>query len=81
MVVNLTEIMPPAVRTVGFSLAYSLATALFGGFTPLVSTYLIHETGDRAMGGAWLSIAAVCGLVATLAVSHRVAEVEAHGEA
>src|SRR5246127_978001 len=34
MVVFLTEIMPMNVRTSGFSLAYSLATAIFGGFTP-----------------------------------------------
>ena len=34
MVVSLTEIMPVEVRTTGFSLAYSLATATFGGFTP-----------------------------------------------
>jgi MHS family citrate/tricarballylate:H+ symporter-like MFS transporter len=66
MVVCLTEIMPVAVRTAGFSVAYSLATALFGGFTPAVSTYLIHVTGNRAMPGAWLSFAAVCGLVAAL---------------
>src|SRR6267142_2432211 len=32
MVVFLTEIMPIDVRTSGFSLAYSLATAIFGGF-------------------------------------------------
>src|SRR5437899_8856845 len=42
MVVFLTEIMPIDVRTSGFSLAYSLATAVFGGFTPAISTYLIH---------------------------------------
>ena len=41
MVVALTEVMPPHVRTAGFSLAYSLATALFGGFTPAISTWLI----------------------------------------
>src|SRR3984893_13922093 len=34
MVVFLTEIMPVEVRTSGFALAYSLATAVFGGFTP-----------------------------------------------
>ena len=34
MVPALTEIVPAAVRTAGFSLAYSLATALFGGMTP-----------------------------------------------
>ncbi len=33
MIVTLTEIMPPQLRTTGFSLAYSLATAIFGGFT------------------------------------------------
>jgi MFS transporter, MHS family, citrate/tricarballylate:H+ symporter len=66
MVVALTEIVPLHVRTAGFSVAYSLATALFGGFTPAVSTYLIHATGDRAVAGLWLMFAAACGLVATL---------------
>jgi MHS family citrate/tricarballylate:H+ symporter-like MFS transporter len=67
-VVALTEIMPSEVRTVGFSLAYSLATALFGGFTPLVSTWLIETTGDKASPGYWMSFAAVCGLIATILV-------------
>jgi MFS family permease len=66
MVVFLTELMPIEVRTSGFSLAYSLATALFGGFTPAISTYLIHITGNRAVPGVWLSFAAGCGLVASL---------------
>jgi MFS family permease len=57
MVVHLTEIVPVAVRTAGFSLAYSLATTI-GGSTPVIVTYLIHETGNRAMPGAWLSVAA-----------------------
>lgn len=64
-VVALTEVMPPHVRTVGFSLAYALATAIFGGFTPLVSTWLIKVTGDHAAPGYWMSGAAACGLVAT----------------
>jgi MFS family permease len=66
MVVFLTEIMPMDVRTSGFSLAYSLATAIFGGFTPAISTYLIHRTGNRAVPGLWLSLAAACGFVAAL---------------
>jgi len=68
MVVALTEVMPPQVRTAGFSLAYSLATALFGGFTPAISTYLIHATGNKAAPGLWLMFAAACGLVATLVI-------------
>jgi MFS family permease len=57
MVVHLTEIVPVAVRTTGFSLAYSLATTI-GGSTPAIVTYLIHETANRAMPGAWMSLAA-----------------------
>jgi MHS family citrate/tricarballylate:H+ symporter-like MFS transporter len=66
MVVALTEIIPVDVRTVGFSLAYSLATAIFGGFTPAIATSLIEETGNKASPGLWMTFAAVCGLVATL---------------
>ncbi len=65
MVVFLTEIMPVDVRTSGFALAYSMATAIFGGFTPALSTYLIHISGNRAIPGLWLSFAAACGLAAT----------------
>jgi MFS transporter, MHS family, citrate/tricarballylate:H+ symporter len=77
MVVFLTEIMPINVRTSGFSLAYSLATAIFGGFTPAVSTYLIHLTGNRAVPGLWLSFAAACGFVAALLANPQPTTVEA----
>jgi MFS family permease len=66
MVVLLTEIMPVGVRTTGFALAYSLATAVFGGFTPALSHWLINVTRNPAVPGLWLSFAAACGLVATL---------------
>ena len=71
MVVYLTEIMPASVRVSGFSFAYSLATGIFGGFTPAVSTYLIHLTGNRAMPGLWLSAAGLMGLTATLILTSR----------
>ncbi len=65
MIPLLVEIMPVDVRTSGFSLAFSLATAIFGGFTPAISTYLIHVTGNQAIPAVWLSAAALCGLSAT----------------
>ena len=71
MVVALTEVMPVDVRTVGFSLAYSLATALFGGFTPAIATALIEALHDRAAPGLWMTFAAVCGLIATLILYRR----------
>ena len=72
MVVYLTEIMPREVRASGFSLAYSLATAIFGGFTPAIATYLIEATKNPAMPGAWLSFAAAVGLVAAILTRGRV---------
>ena len=76
MVVFLTEIMPVDVRTTGFALAYSLATAVFGGFTPAISTYLIHITGNSAVPGLWLSFAAACGLLAAVLAKPQNAAVE-----
>ena len=63
MVVYLTEIMPEDVRTSGFSMAYSLAT-IVGGMTPAICTALIQRTGDGAMPGAWMAVAAAVGLAA-----------------
>ena len=60
----LAELMPGEVRTAAFSLAFSLATAIFGGFTPAVGTYLIERTGDRAAPALWLSLAALISLAA-----------------
>ncbi|EKK4003259.1 MULTISPECIES: MFS transporter [Cronobacter] len=71
MIPALTEIMPAEVRVAGFSLAYSLATAIFGGFTPVISTALIEYTGDKASPGYWMSFAALCALLATLYLYRR----------
>jgi MHS family citrate/tricarballylate:H+ symporter-like MFS transporter len=67
-IVALTEVVPGSIRTAGFSLAYSVATAVFGGFTPMVCTWLIEETGNRAAPGLWMTIAALTSLVATIVV-------------
>lgn len=71
MIAYLTEIVPAHVRTAGISLAYSLATALFGGFTPAICTYLIQATGNRAVPAVWLGVSALCGLTATLVLGAR----------
>src|SRR5713101_3505514 len=68
MVAALTEVVPAHVRTTCFSLAFSLAAALFGTFTPLAATWLIDRTGDKASPGFWLMFAAASGIIATLAI-------------
>ncbi len=68
LVVTLTEVIPANVRGTGFSLAYSLSQAIFGGFTPAICMGLIHATDNKAMPGAWLAAGAVLALVATLVI-------------
>jgi MFS transporter, MHS family, citrate/tricarballylate:H+ symporter len=64
----LVEVVPAHVRTTCFSLAFALAAALFGTFTPFVSTWLIDKTGDKASPGYWLMCAAALGIIAALVI-------------
>jgi MFS family permease len=66
MIPLLAEIVPAEVRAAAFALAYSIATAIFGGFTPAVSTYLVEATGNRAAPALWLSLAAALSLTAAI---------------
>jgi MFS transporter, MHS family, citrate/tricarballylate:H+ symporter len=66
MVAALSELVPAHVRATSFSLAFSLAAALFGTATPVVSTLLIDMSGDKASPGLWLMFAGLCGIIATL---------------
>jgi len=62
----LTEIMPARVGTAAFSLAFSLAAATFGGFTPAICTHLIARTRNKAAPALWLTLAAAIGLVGAI---------------
>ncbi|MFB9263175.1 MFS transporter [Bradyrhizobium erythrophlei] len=64
----LVEIVPAHVRTTCFSLAFALAAALFGTFTPFVATWLIDKTGDKASPCYWLMFGATLGIIAALTV-------------
>lgn len=87
MIVFLTEVMPPDVRTTGFSFAYSLATAVFGGFTPAISTGLIQLARHaglahaEAMPGAWLTLSAAIAWVAVWVLTRSYREAQAAGHA
>ena len=60
--------MPAHIRTTCFSLAFALAAALFGTFTPFAATSLIAMTGDRASPGFWLMCAAASGFIAAIVI-------------
>jgi MHS family citrate/tricarballylate:H+ symporter-like MFS transporter len=76
----LVEIVPAHIRTTCFSLAFALAAALFGTFTPFAATSLIAMTGDRASPGFWLMCAAASGFIAAMVI-YRSGAVEAREQA
>jgi MFS transporter, MHS family, citrate/tricarballylate:H+ symporter len=76
----LVEVVPAHIRTTCFSLAFALAAALFGTFTPFAATSLIAMTGDKASPGFWLMCAAASGIIAA-AVIYRSGAVEAREQA
>lgn len=64
----MNEIFPPQSRLLWMSTGYSLATALFGGFGPFVSTWLVRATGSPLsptfyiVAGALISLAVILPL-------------------
>jgi MHS family citrate/tricarballylate:H+ symporter-like MFS transporter len=76
----LVEIVPKHIRTTSFSLAFALAAALFGTFTPFAATSLIALTDDRASPGFWLMCAAASGFIAAMVI-YRSGAVEAREQA
>jgi MHS family citrate/tricarballylate:H+ symporter-like MFS transporter len=76
----LVEIVPAHVRTTCFSLAFALAAALFGTFTPFAALKLTALTGDKASPGFWLMCAAASGFIAAMVI-YRTGAIEAREQA
>ena len=60
----MAELFPTRIRTTGLAVSYSLAVAVFGGFTPLVSASLIELLDTYAAPSFYLMAASVVSLVA-----------------
>ena len=62
----LVEMFPTRTRYTGIGICYNLTLAIFGGTSPLVSTWLIQQTGNLASPAIYLVIMAVISLVGLL---------------
>jgi len=61
----LSEIFPTGVRSTGTSLVYNGAFTLFGGFAPMILTWLIQRSGGSIFSPAWyVMLAAGVALIA-----------------
>ncbi|WP_232239505.1 MFS transporter [Pseudomonas alkylphenolica] len=43
---TMSELLPTRIRSTGIAVAYNIPVAVFGGSAPLISTWLIQQTGD-----------------------------------
>ena len=61
-VTTINELFPTQERFSGMSTGYNIGNAIFGGTVPLVSTYLVHYTGNNIAPGWYLIITAIITL-------------------
>jgi MFS transporter, MHS family, proline/betaine transporter len=70
----LSEIFPTRVRSTGTSLVYNGAFTLFGGFAPMILTWLIQRSGGSIFSPAWyVMLAAAVALLAIPFLGRRAA--------
>jgi MFS transporter, MHS family, proline/betaine transporter len=67
----MAELFPPRVRATGIALSYNLSVPVFGGFAPLVSTWLIAQTGSSLAPSFYLIVTAIVSFGALIAVQNR----------
>jgi MHS family proline/betaine transporter-like MFS transporter len=67
----LSEQFPVEVRAIGVSVGFSIAVSIFGGFAPLVATWLIAHTGDNLSPSYYLMFTALLSLIALIAIGQR----------
>jgi MFS family permease len=62
---QLTEMFPPRIRYSSMSIPYHIGTGYFGGFLPLISSYIVARSGDP-FAGLWYTwgVVALGSLVA-----------------
>ena len=66
----LAESFPAKIRYSGSSLSYNLAFGIFGGFTPLIATTLIEQTGSKTSPAFYMILVSVVALIFSLVKNH-----------
>lgn len=59
----LSEMFPPRIRYSSMSIPYHIGTGYFGGFLPLISSYIVARTGDPYAGLWYTWVIVLVGLI------------------
>lgn len=65
----MSEVFPTATRSTGMSIAYNVGVTVFGGFTPVIVTWLISATASRTAPSFYVMATAMISLAALASVS------------
>jgi MHS family proline/betaine transporter-like MFS transporter len=66
-----TQIFPTKVRAIGTAFSFNMVSVIFGGFTPLVLTWLIKTTGNNLMIPTYLIFSSVITVIALIISNKR----------
>jgi MHS family proline/betaine transporter-like MFS transporter len=67
----LAEMFPTSVRYTALSMSYGFAVAIFGGFAPYISTFLVQVTGNPLAPSFYVMAAALASGIAVAFVQER----------
>lgn len=67
----LSFMYPTPIRTTGLSISYNLGVTLFGGFAPIVLTWLIRESGSLLSPSYYFMAVAVVSIAGLLVIKSR----------
>src|SRR5450830_1203844 len=67
----LSDIFPTQTRGTGLALSYNFSVTLFGGFSPLIVTWMIAATGNKMAPSFYVMATALISLVAVVALGRR----------
>ncbi|MEK6346781.1 MAG: MFS transporter [Burkholderia sp.] len=69
----LSDIFPTVTRGTGLALSYNFSVTLFGGFSPLIVTWLIAASGSKLAPSFYVMATAALSIVSVLVLGRRMA--------
>ncbi len=69
----LSDIFPTSTRGTGLALSYNFSVTLFGGFAPLIVTWMIATTQDKMAPSFYVMATSIISIIAVLALGRRMA--------
>jgi MHS family proline/betaine transporter-like MFS transporter len=69
----LSDLFPTGTRGSGLALSYNFSVTIFGGFAPLIVTWMIAVTGSKMAPSFYVVATSIISVGAVLALGHRMA--------